>query len=565
MNDMKRFLSIITILMATIFNCFAQDTITGVVNRITAPYFEQNVCDTRFAITTTSETYYVMVDNYWPNPYLEDLVIHYDTIAVGNEISVIGNILEMEDGNGEAFSVIDISQNLNSTYQQIFGFFSYRNISFPGPDTISVAYFCDCYGTVGYYICCNGELQINNPCIINGRALITNKRYLFIGNNEVWTNSNGNSFYVFNLVDALPYDVADISIDGILASGNDLCLTWPCNETSYLSLYNDEEYYYLTNKREFQDNYINDSLFMEGDSVVASGFESTHYDLFGANFKTMEIVKLQSKKEKILTGLVSGWGMPYTNLGMPIPGAYLALINGNNEHYEGYYIMKPNGGFYTDEDFYIVNNDTIHVTDQQISATFIPSIFIDNWIDPYYRISITNVDFNEHIETIRCTLAIVDNPLYFGNTLAVTTQDNDIYYLKPYIYTHTAPNHITIGNKTIYVGDRFWATGAISTWYDSNWGLHQVIDITSVEFDGIDESYSSEIQIYPNPSNGIIEIVSEQPIENISVYDCTGRVLVNKYCGFSQVSFDLNDYKGMAIIKTVLDNGNTILSKVIIE
>ena len=562
---MKKTFTLLIILLVAAFNGFAQDTITGVVNRIAAPYFEQNVCNDRFAIVSENGTYYVMVDNYWPNPYLEDLVIHYDTIAIGNEISVIGNVLEMEDGNGDAFQTIDISKNLNSNHQQIFGFFSYRNISFPGPDTISAAYFCDCYGTVGYYICCNGELQIDNPCIISGRALITNKRYLFIGNNEVWTNSNGNSFNVFNLVDALPYDVADVSIDGALTSENDLCLTWPCNEASYLSLYNGEDFYYLTNKREFQDNYINDSLFLEGDSVVASGFESTHYDLFGANFKTMEIVKLQSKEEKTLIGLVNGWGMPYTNLGIPIPGAYLALINGNNGHYDGYYIMKPNGGFYSYEDFYIVNNDTIHVTDQQLSVTFIPSIFIDNWIDPYYQISITNVDFNEHIETIRCTLAIVDNPLYFGNTLAVTTQDNDIYYIKPYIYAHTAPNHITIDNKTIYVGDEFFATGPISTWYDSNWGLHQVIDITSVEFDGVDESYSSEIQIFPNPSNGIIEIVSEHPIKQITVYDNMGKIVHDRLCCSQNEIVDLSNCKGLFLIHLVYQDGHQTTNKEIIK
>ena len=68
---MKKLITTLSILLATALSSFAQDTITGVVNRIAAPYFEQNVCDTRFAITTDSETYYVMVDNYWPNPYLD--------------------------------------------------------------------------------------------------------------------------------------------------------------------------------------------------------------------------------------------------------------------------------------------------------------------------------------------------------------------------------------------------------------------------------------------------------------------------------------------------------------
>ena len=68
---MKKLITTLSILLSTALSSFAQDTITGVVNRVAAPYFEQNVCDTRFAITTESETYYVMVDNYWPNPYLD--------------------------------------------------------------------------------------------------------------------------------------------------------------------------------------------------------------------------------------------------------------------------------------------------------------------------------------------------------------------------------------------------------------------------------------------------------------------------------------------------------------
>ena len=87
---MKKTVTILTLLLAIAFCSFAQDTIIGTVNRVAAPYFEQNVCDTRFALTADSETYYIMVDNYWPNPYLEDLVVHYDTISIGNEIAVVG-------------------------------------------------------------------------------------------------------------------------------------------------------------------------------------------------------------------------------------------------------------------------------------------------------------------------------------------------------------------------------------------------------------------------------------------------------------------------------------------
>lgn len=63
---MKKQFTLLIVLLSTVFPLFAQDTITGVVNRIAAPCFEQNVCDSRFAIMAEGETYYVMVDDYWP-------------------------------------------------------------------------------------------------------------------------------------------------------------------------------------------------------------------------------------------------------------------------------------------------------------------------------------------------------------------------------------------------------------------------------------------------------------------------------------------------------------------
>ena len=120
---MKKTITALIILLTIAITGVAQDTITGIVSRVAAPYFEQNVCDSRFAIISGNETFYVMVDHYWPNPYLEDLVIHYDTIPVGNGISVVGNIVELEDENGETSLIFDISKNLNSNHQQILAFY----------------------------------------------------------------------------------------------------------------------------------------------------------------------------------------------------------------------------------------------------------------------------------------------------------------------------------------------------------------------------------------------------------------------------------------------------------
>ncbi len=462
---MKKQFTLLIVLLSTVFPLLAQDTITGIVNRITAPYFEQNVCNDRFAIVSENETYYVMVDNYWPNPYLEDLVIHYDTIAVGDEISVIGNILEMEDGHGEAFQNIDISKNLNSNHQQILGFFYYNDVSYPGPDPISTASFVESRGfeLYTYSITINGELQAQIPFTINGRNLIEDKRYLFIGDSDVWTDYNGDTFNVFELIDALPYDVEDVSFEGILTMEND----------SHLLLLDGEENHYLTNKRKFIYGYINDAVFTEGDSVLVKGFVFIRHDLYGNPFKTLEVIKILSSTEHTLDGVAGPAGIPYTNIGPPIPGLCLALYSKDVE----YFIRQPQYDefyFYFD-DYFVVGNDTIYVTSQQITASCYPGLFINNYIEPEYTVC-----------------------------------------------------------------------------------------INQVEFDGLEESYSPEIQIFPNPSDGIIQIVSEQSISRISVGDYTKRAVYNKTGNSNNIFIDLQDYKGLAIIHISFENGKTVSRKVVV-
>lgn len=541
---MKKNFAFLLVLLAIAFRGFAQDTIIGTVSRVTAPHFEQNVCDTRFALTADGETYYVMVDDYWPNPYLEDLVIHYDTIQIGNEIEVIGTIIEMEDGNGEAFNTISISKNLNSSTRQIMGFYYHHDIAFHGPDTITAAFFYHYNGMDGYYITINGELQAPNPFVINGRTLVHDKRYLFFGKTNTLIDYNGNPFTVIELADALPYDVEDMNVSGTLTMEND----------SYLSLFDGEEHHYLTNKRKLINNYINDAVFMEGDTVIAGGYEFIRYDLYGEPFSALEVMKLQSETEHSLVGGMSSAPMPYIGAGPPVPGVNMAFCSGITD----YYLKNPHEDDLYPIGYYVVGNDTIYVTDQQATATVLAGIFINNYQNILYRVNITQVEFEEHEETIQCTLDIASNPFYWGNILVARTQNDDIYYLKPYIYDYTVPNHITIGDKTVYVGDSFTATGMVSNWYYNKYYLKKVIDITEISsVTSIDELTPIGFSVYPFSLNGMIQVVSEKPMDNITVYDNLGRVLANKKNCSQNSTLNIGHYKGLAIVYVVFQDGCT--------
>jgi hypothetical protein len=468
----KKFTLLFTIMLATAFQGIAQDTITGVVSRVDAPYFEQNVCDSRFAITSEGETYYVMVDNYWPNPYLEDLVIHYDTIAIGNEIEVVGEIKEMEDGNGEVFSVIDITKLIDAQNHYFISYLSWLGdlfpIAFPGPD------LTDAFAIIGLndeslsFVAIDGELQTDDTWVINGATLYLNSRYLFVGSFEIWTDYYGEPFTVFNLKNAIPYGVATDDIEGVLTLSDGLHMDVPC-----LAVNDGTDCYYLTIKEVLQHGYINSTLYEENTPVTVGGVKTTRYDMYGSVFFSFDIVVLQSLEEKTLYGILQD--APNPAIGMvPLPGMELAFYSGGRN----YYLDNERIGIgpYGDIEAIIVGNDTLTYA-MELTVTLTSTMKIDNNLEPYYRVYISKA--------------------------TITTS--------------------------------------------------------------VQESSLSEIQIYPNPTKGFIEIFTEQQINSVYVYDYTGHVLFNKTCNSRQSLLDLQDYNGLVIIQIVFENGLIVNRKVVVR
>ena len=469
---MKKTFAFLMLLCATAICCFAQDTITGVVSRVAAPYFEQNVCDSRFALVADGETYYVMVDNYWPNPYLEELVVHYDTVPVGNEIEVVGSILEMEDENGENFSVIDITQLIDAQNHYFISYLCWLGdlfpIAFPGPD------LTDAFAIIGLndetlsFVAIDGELQTDYPWAINGLTLYPTSQYLFVGSYEIWTDYHGEPFTVFNLKKAIPYGIASANIEGTLALSDGLHLEAPC-----LSVYDGADYYYLTIKGDLQHGFINSELYEENTHVTVEGSGTIRYDLFGRFFTSFEIVELQSQKEKTLSGVLQAVPMPAVGF-IPVPGMTIAFFSGNHIYYiDNQKIVIDDN----DNMAIVVGNDTLSWFDTELTAVFTSRTRINNHFEPYYNIFISEA------------------------TVMTDLQESSI----------------------------------------------------------------NEIQIYPNPSNGIIGIVSMQPIKSITIYDSKGRMMLNKHGCSQNEMLDLIGYKGLVLIYIVFNDGCKIIEKEIVR
>lgn len=97
----------------------------------------------------------------------------------------------------------------------------------------------------------------------------------------------------------------------------------------------------------------------------------------------------------------------------------------------------------------------------------------------------------------------------------------------------------------------------------NNCGTAQTINITSNCGLGSDEFVANKVVLYPNPTNSIITISSNEIIKNIELYDSVGRVLVSKIIENNQTSLELSTYSnGIYFIKISTENGE-IIEKVV--
>jgi hypothetical protein len=404
MKNIRLYTLLALLLLAGGVTMQAQEiNVTGMVSRVAAPYFEQNVCNDRFAIVSEGETYYVMVDNYWPNPYLEDLVIHYDTIPVGNEIEVKGTVVEMEDGNGESFSVIDIQKLVDAEYlyfnSRICWMGILSPIAYPGPDPVDAYAIINDNGDLLYFVAIDGELQTDyTSWMVNGVTINSTSQYIFVGTHEIWTDYYGEPFMVFNLKLAIPYGIVSDNIGGTLSLNNGL---------QCLSVYDGTNYYYLTIKDAMQHGFINPDLYEENTSVTVGGVETTRYDIFGNMFFSFEIAVLQSLEEKTLTGIMKDAPNPAIGF-VPLPGMELAFFSGDKFYYldnERVFL-----GPYGDIEAIIIGNDTL-VNGVELTATFSSTMRIDNGFEPYYRIFISEaITTTELQEFSTAEIQVFPNP-----------------------------------------------------------------------------------------------------------------------------------------------------------
>jgi hypothetical protein len=75
---------------------------------------------------------------------------------------------------------------------------------------------------------------------------------------------------------------------------------------------------------------------------------------------------------------------------------------------------------------------------------------------------------------------------------------------------------------------------------------------------------NNNTMVYPNPTNGVINILNTTIIESVQVYNIMGSIILSEIVNSNQVILDLSDIdNGLYLIKTNFNNGSESLNKVI--
>jgi hypothetical protein len=106
----------------------------------------------------------------------------------------------------------------------------------------------------------------------------------------------------------------------------------------------------------------------------------------------------------------------------------------------------------------------------------------------------------------------------------------------------------------------FALTGATS-----NWRLGSIVTTgnTCATLSNSSFEKMKDVTIYPNPSNGIFNIVAQENI-SIEVYDIIGKLITNQKFSIGTNSFDMSNFNtGVYLLKVTNENGNSETHKLI--
>lgn len=151
--------------------------------------------------------------------------------------------------------------------------------------------------------------------------------------------------------------------------------------------------------------------------------------------------------------------------------------------------------------------------------------------------------------------------IYFDN---VVTLNPGCYYAAVELYSGGGANHIVVLDD-ITVTQPFWSS-AIFIPNDQSYTNGEALAIRLVaEHAGLDESAIDGVNVYPNPSTGLVNVSNAGNLTNtIEVFDVTGKKVLTKVVS-TETSFDLSSNGAGVYVVKVSNEAGSMVERVVIK
>ena len=190
---------------------------------------------------------------------------------------------------------------------------------------------------------------------------------------------------------------------------------------------------------------------------------------------------------------------------------------------------------------------------------------------------------------------VYDFNMQFGDTITTASKARALYGLYPTTYVVDSISFIFIAGKNrkvfyVYDPQKRWnrfeiiegigsSGGFLSSQYVDNLNRTELVCYdspligayspsnscplsTSIESSAID---AEELQIYPNPTNGIVYIESTADLKEVNVYNSAGEKILNHRPQSSKFNFEILGARGLYFIQLQLNNGDIKSQKIVFQ
>ena len=248
----------------------------------------------------------------------------------------------------------------------------------------------------------------------------------------------------------------------------------------------------------------------------------------------------------------------------------------NSTQFIGYFREDPNGKFY------LFNNGTLPIIFiGQLFNNGVETVFFDNQVvlnsqigdlfTAYFSQSNCNIDYVGNIifnginlKQIKCdtngmvsvpgTANCIEGIGYINNSCYNTSiQDNSLmYFERMYFYSKQGQNITFYDNLYVPYG----TNNGLLYYYSFANADRQILSISTKEKD--------IITIYPNPTNSVINISSNnQIINSISISDTQGRLIKTEKCFSTELKLDISNLQTGTYFVKIETNIETFSKKII--